>query len=137
MTAFPDTHPPERYENPRSRYVIDCAGAQLYVREPSLGVVLRIDGEIDASNANLVGQAIRRISQLKTPLILDLSHLDFLGVAGLRTLLVLDSEQQRAHLHFSVVPGVAMRPLMHIFSDLGLPVIDSVPEALRHTDGFA
>ena len=52
------------------------------------GLVLRVDGEIDGSNANLVGQAILRFSRLKTPLILDLSHLDFLGIAGLRTLVV-------------------------------------------------
>jgi anti-anti-sigma regulatory factor len=66
-------------EQLRCRQLIDCAAAQLHVHARSLATVLRVDGEIDASDAELLAQAIRRFSQLKTPLILDLSQLDFLG----------------------------------------------------------
>jgi anti-anti-sigma factor len=51
-----------------------------------------ISGEIDASNADRVGEAIRRFSQRKAPLILNLSYVDFLGVAGFRALITLNRE---------------------------------------------
>jgi anti-anti-sigma factor len=109
----------------------DFNGAQLYVYVRSLGTVLRLDGEIDSSNTNDVAQAIRRFARLKTPLILDLSHLDFLSVDGFRALLVLNREHARARVHCSVVAGAAMRPLLRIVKEHGLPVVESVAEALQ------
>jgi STAS domain len=109
----------------------DFDGAQLYVYARSLGTVLRVDGEIDASNVRRFAETIRRFGRLKTPLILDLSHLDFLSLDGFRTLLVLNHEHQKACVHCSVVAGAAMRPLLHIVSDHGLPVVGSVAEALQ------
>lgn len=109
----------------------DFNGARLYVYARSLGTVLRVDGDIDASNANHVAQAIRRFARLKTPLILDLSHLDFLSIEGFRALLVLNREHQQARVHCSVVTGAAIRPLLHIVIDHGLPVVGSVAEALQ------
>ena len=134
MTAVPDTpglYTSQRFERPRGRYLIDCAGVRFQVHARSLATVLRIGGEIDASNVNPVAQAIRRFSQLKAPLILDFSHLDFLGVAGFRALLTLNHEYQQAELHCIVVTGAVMRPLTHVFPDHGLLIVDSVPEALR------
>ncbi len=72
----------------------DFNGARLYVYARGLGTVLRVDGEIDASNTNSVAQAIRCFARLKTPLILDLSHLDFLSIDGFRALLMLNHEHQ-------------------------------------------
>jgi anti-sigma B factor antagonist len=109
----------------------EFTGARLYVYARSLGTVLRIEGEIDASNANNVAHAIRRFARLKTPLILDLSHLDFLSVDGFRALLVLNNEHRQARVHCSVVTGAAMRPLLHIVNEHGLPVVGSVAEALQ------
>lgn len=109
----------------------DFAGAHLYVYARNFGTVLRIDGDIDASNANDVTQAIRRFARLKTPLILDLTELDFLSIEGFRALLVLNHEHQQARVHCSVVTGTAMRPLLRIVNDHGLPVVGSVAEALQ------
>ncbi len=112
------------------------AGARLHVHAPSVATVLRVDGEIDASNADMVAQAIRRFSRLKAPLILDLSHLDFLGSAGLRTLLTLRDEHQLAGLHCTVVGGAALRLLIQVVPDHVLPVVDSLPETLRRAEGL-
>jgi anti-anti-sigma factor len=131
MTDFP-----HRHEEPRSRYVIDCAGAQMHVHARSVATVLRVEGEIDASNADLFAGAIRRFARLKAPLVLDVSHLDFLSSAGLRTLVLLNEEHQRARLHCNVVSGAALRRLTRVTGDHGLPVVDSVPEALRNTHDF-
>jgi anti-anti-sigma factor len=135
MTALPDFTADQR-EHSRGRSVIDCGGAQLHIRARSLAAVLSVNGEIDASNADLVADAIRRFSRLDGPLILDLSHLDFLGLAGLRALLVLDHEHQQARRHFSVVSGAALRRLTRVFAEHNLPIVDSVPEALQLIEGF-
>jgi anti-sigma B factor antagonist len=109
----------------------DFAGAQLFIYARSLGTVLRVDGEIDASNADDVAEAIRRFARLKTPLILDLSRLRFISVEGFRAVLLLNHECQKARVHCSVVTGGAMAPLMRIITDHGLPAVGSVPEALQ------
>ena len=125
-----------RHEEPRSRYVIDCDGAQVHVHARSLATVLRLEGQIDTSNAGAVAEAIWRFARLRAPLVIDVSQLDFLGSAGLRMLLRLHREQQQAQLHCNVVGGRALRRLTHVVTDHGLPVVDSVPEALRHTHDF-
>ncbi|HTY32986.1 STAS domain-containing protein [Mycobacterium sp.] len=109
----------------------DFNGARLYVYARSLGTVLRVDGEIDASNANDVADAIRQFGRLKTPLILDLSHLSFLSTDGFRALLALNHEHHRSRVHCSVVTGAAMRPLLRIVNEHGLTVVGSVAEALQ------
>ncbi len=133
MTAEPQAGLPGE---PRSRYAIDCAGAQVNVHARSLATVLRIEGEIDAANADLVAQTVRRFARLNAPLVLDLSHLDFIGSAGLRALLLLSEEQRQARLHCNVVTGAALRRLTRVVSDHGLPVVDSVTEALQNTHEF-
>lgn len=122
------THPgrPDHY-----RYMAAFNGARLYVFARSLGTVLRVDGEIDASNADNVAHAIRQFARLKTPLVLDLSHLEFLSTDGFRALLALNHENQRSRVHCSVVAGAALRPLLRIVTEHGLPVVGSVAEALQ------
>jgi len=135
MTSSPNPRPGCCGE-PRNRYVIDCAGAQVHVHARSVATVLRIEGEIDTSNVDLVAQAVRRFARLKAPLVLDVSQLDFLGSAGLRMLLFLNEEHREAQLHNNVVSGAALRRLTRVVTDHGLPVVDSVPEALQNTHDF-
>jgi anti-anti-sigma factor len=135
MTALPQTRP-DGFGEPRSRYVVDCAGAQVHVHARRLATILRIDGEIDAHNADLVAQVVRRFARLKAPLILDLSGLDFVGSAGLRVLLTLNEEHRQAQLHCNVVSGSALRRLTRVVNDHGLPVVNSIPEALQNTHEF-
>jgi len=108
----------------------------VHVHARSLATVLRIEGEVDASNADRVGRAIRRFSRLKAPLVLDLSRLRFLGSAGLRALLLLNEEHHQARVHCNVVSGAALRRLTGVITDHGLPVVDSVPEAMQNTHDF-
>ncbi len=130
MTAFRDMYPSEPWGHPRSRYVIDCAGAQLFVHARSASTVLRIAGEVDMANAGLVAQAIRGFARLKAPLILDLSHLDFLGIAGFRVLIALNREHRRTRLDCGIVNGDSLRRLTRILPDHGLPIVESVTDAL-------
>ena len=131
MTTFYSVASADQRQPARCRYMADFAGAQLYVCARSLGTLLRVEGEIDASNAEDVTQGIRRFARLKTPLVLDLCDLSFLSVEGFRAVLVLNRELQHSRVHCSVVAGEAMRPLLRIVTDNGLPVVGSVPEALQ------
>lgn len=139
MAAFPDRHipdphVPELLGQPRSRYQIDCAGATIHVHARNAATVLRLEGEVDASNADLIAEAVRRFARLRAPLVLDLGGLDFLAGSGLRALLVLNDEQQRAQLRFSVVSGAALRRLTRVVPDHGLPLAESVAAALAHIE---
>ena len=120
--------------HPRSRYLVDCGDAQLHVHARSTATVLRLEGQIDVSNAESVGRALRRFCLPNASLVLDLSHLEFLGIAGFRTLLGLNDQNRQAGLRCSIVGGTALRLLTHVFTDHGLPVVDSIPEALRLVD---
>jgi anti-anti-sigma factor len=134
MTASPDRHTPGLLGQPRSRYQIDCAGARLHVHTQSLATVLRISGEIDAANAGLVTEAVRHFSRLKAPVILDLGSLDFLGGAGLRALLAFNGEHRQSQIYCSVVDGSALRRITQVVPDHGLPIVDSVNDALGYIE---
>ena len=118
-------------QRPRYRYVVNFGGAHLFVYARSLATVVRIDGAIDASNAAHVAAEIRRFTKTRTPLILDLSRLDFLGIEGFQQLLALSHQQQTAGLYCNIVGGVAMRPLARVVKDHGLALVRSVPEAFQ------
>ncbi|OBH19070.1 STAS domain-containing protein [Mycobacterium sp. E3247] len=129
------TAQPYRAEERLHCYEIDCAGAQLYVQAHSLANLVRIAGEIDASNANLVSTAIRRFVRLRAPLILDLGRVTYLGSAALRVLLLIQDECQLCGVRYSVVSCVALRRLTRLITGLGLPLVDSVAEALQRIHG--
>ena len=119
---------------PRYRYVVNCDGADTFVYARSLATVVRIDGGIDASNAGQIAAEIRRFTRARMPLIIDLSHLDFLGIEGFQQLLALNRQHQAAGLYCNVVSGVALRPLFRLVRDHGLPLVRSVAEAQQLID---
>jgi len=119
-----------RLEPPLNSYVIDCAGAQLLIYPRTPATVARIEGEIDASNAESIGRTIRRFA-LKAPLIVDASHLDYVGSAGLQVLLILTDERRRDRLRCSVVGGPALHRLTRVVTNHGLCLADSVTDALQ------
>lgn len=131
MTVLPDLCTPEL---PRSRYQIHCGAAHIQVHARRLATVLRVDGEADASNADLIAEAIRGFSRLKAPLILDLADVDFLAGSAFSALLVLNEEHRRAQLRCCVVSGAALRRLTRVVPDHGLPVVDSLDQALGHIE---
>lgn len=116
---------------PRYRYVMNCDGAQLFVYARSFATVVRIEGGIDASNAGQIAAEIRRFTRARTPLIIDLGQLDFMGIEGFQQLLALNHQHQAAGLYCNVVSGLALRPLLRIVTHHGLPLVRSVAEALQ------
>ena len=74
----------DQRDSARCRYTAHFGRAHLFVYARNLGTVLRVDGEIDASNAEDLTRAVRNFARLKTPMVLDLSHLRFISVEGFR-----------------------------------------------------
>ncbi|MEV0671453.1 STAS domain-containing protein [Mycobacterium sp. NPDC050441] len=105
--------------------IIGCGAARVsaHVRGPATVVV--VEGEIDIRNSDALGTAIRRLCPLATPLVLDLRPIAFIGVPGFRELLAFAGECDRAQISWYVVAGDALRPLLRVFADHGLPVVDS------------
>jgi anti-anti-sigma factor len=134
MAAIRSAQSADQHDPARCRYTAHFDGAQLFVYARNLGTVLRVDGEIDASNASDFNQAVRNFARLKTSLVLDLSHLRFISVEGFRTLLFLNDELRKARVYCSVVGGAAIRPLLRIVHDNGLSIAGSVPEAFQNLE---
>lgn len=101
------------------------------MRARSLATVLCVEGEIDASNADRLADAINHFSVLETPLVVDLSGLDFIGVSGFHALIAFDEERECAGLLWAVVVGDALRPFLRVVADHQLPVASSVAAALQ------
>lgn len=132
MAAIRSANSADPHDPARCRYTAHFDGAHLFVYARNLGTVLRVDGEIDAANAPDLTEAIRNFARLKTPLVLDLSHLRFVSVEGFRSLLLLNDELRKARVYCGVVGGTAVRPLLRIVHDNGLPIACSVPEAFQN-----
>lgn len=118
----------------RRRNTIDCAGARLRVTARSLATVLSLEGDIDLTNAGRLVTAVQRFAKLGVPLVVDCSRTEFIGLAGFRALLVLDQDFHRCGLQWCVVSGAAMRPLLRVSANHGLPLAESIPEALRYIE---
>jgi anti-anti-sigma factor len=111
---------------------IDCGAARLRPHARSLATVVAISGEIDASNADVVSQHIRRFLSVGTALVLDLSDVECIGVKGLRALFALDDECARSGVEWALVANPSVRLVLGAADpDNVLPVVTSVPEALR------
>lgn len=104
--------------------VIDCVGARVsaHVRGPA--TVVAVEGEVDLCNSDLLAAAIRRLSGSAGSVVLDMRATDFIGVSGFRELLAFAEECERARLGLHVVPGEALAPLLRVFTDHRLPVVD-------------
>jgi anti-anti-sigma regulatory factor len=84
---------------PRSLLAIvapDYPTAVVKVKLDGPGVVVVVGGETDASNADQVSGYIRRSVPYRPAVIVDVNGVRFLGVQGLRALMVLGAECGRA-----------------------------------------
>ena len=76
--------------------------------------VLAVVGEIDLSNSAKLGAALERGRIRGTPLVVDLSRVDFCDVSGLRALLVAHQRCARWCAPLRIVPSPAMARLFDL-----------------------
>ena len=112
--------PPPAWENHSARFS---------ARWEEDRVVITADGELDASNATQFADYFDLCITDSTPLVVDLSGLEFFGTAGFSALHLINVRCAGARLRWAVVPSKAVSRLLRICDpDRALPVIASVRE---------
>ncbi|WP_188112960.1 STAS domain-containing protein [Mycobacterium simiae] len=114
--------------------VVDCAGATVSVRSQDLVTVAVVDGEIDGSNSGRWAEALGRLTALESPLVVDLAGVTFMSGSAFRTLVALNDECNHASRPWALVNGDGLRPLLRVFPDDGLPVVESVAAGVRQIE---
>jgi anti-anti-sigma factor len=105
------------------------AAPQLKVSRSDDGRIVRLvlSGELDISNAAVLELELQTAEARRPPvLVLDLAHLRFLGVSGLRAILDAARRARRDGRHF-----VVTNPVPHIVRLFELTAIDQSLELLR------
>jgi anti-anti-sigma factor len=110
--------PPPAWENHSARFSAEWDASR---------VVITAHGELDASNATQLADYFDLCIAHSTPLVLDLSGLDFFGTAGFSALHLINVKCAGANLRWAVVPSSAVSRLLRICDpDSTLPLIKSV-----------
>jgi anti-anti-sigma factor len=110
--------PPPAWENHSARFTADWDSSR---------VVITVHGELDASNATQLADYVEECMTHATPLMLDLSNLDFFGTAGFSALHLINVQCAGADLRWAVVPNKAVSRLLRICDpDHTLPLVESV-----------
>src|SRR6185437_10849873 len=118
--------PPPAWENHSARFS---------ARWEEDRVVITADGELDASNATQFADYFDLCIADSTPLVVDLSGLEFFGTAGFSALHLINVRCAGANLRWAVVPSKAVSRLLRICDpDHALPLIASV-RAMPDADG--
>jgi anti-anti-sigma factor len=116
--------PPPPWENHSARFIAEWDSSR---------VVLTVHGELDASNASQLADYFDLCMAHSTPLMLDLSRLEFFGTAGFSALHLINVKCARANLCWAVVPNNSVSRLLRICDpDNTLPLaasIHDVPDA--------
>jgi anti-anti-sigma factor len=110
--------PPPAWENHSARFTADWDASR---------VVITVDGELDASNASQLADYVAECMAHATPVMLDLSNLEFFGTAGFSALHLINVQCAGANLRWAVVPNKAVSRLLRICDpDHTLPLVASV-----------
>jgi anti-anti-sigma factor len=132
MTASISPNAPNQgFTSHAGRCAVDCGGAQMRAHCRDQATVVKVSGEIDATNLDRFSDYTRRIVGEAPGLILDLSEVDFLCAKGISVLLALDDDCRAAGTHWAIVASRFVRRLLHL-GDPGdmLPTASSERKAL-------
>jgi anti-anti-sigma factor len=110
---------------------VDCNGAQMRAHCRDQVTVVKVTGDIDATNIDRLYDYTRRFVRETPGLILDLSGVDFLCARGISVLNTLDNDCRTAGTHWAIVGSPFVRRLLHI----GDPS-DALPTASSERQGL-
>ena len=117
---------------PVTRSRADDSGMWLSVHTDRQATVIAFKGEIDAYNADDVRTRVLGLIATGRALIVDLSGVEFLGVAGLRAILAIGEACTKAHRGWALITSDAVNLLLRVANDQQrLPLVDSMSRARR------
>lgn len=105
-----------------------CGGAWVRAHRRQLATVVTIRGEIDAVNADQVGEHIRRFILGEDRVVLDMSDVSQFAAAGISLLQTFDAACRAEGVQWTLVAGPAVAETL---GDSGFSDNHSVPEALH------
>lgn len=112
--------------------VIGFGRACLTAFDSSWVTVIALRGEVDALNASRAGACLQEFVSHDRALVLDLSDLDFLGVAGLEKLFALGDRCDCLGVDWAVVTSHSVRRLLRVGDhEHRLPAVGSMVEVLQ------
>ena len=114
---------------------VDCNGAQMRAHCRDQVTVVKVTGDIDATNIDRFSDYTHRFVRETPGLFLDLSGVDFLCARGISVLNTLDQECRTAGTYWAIVGSPFVRRLLHIGdpSD-ALPMASSERQGLNAID---
>ena len=102
----------------------------------SATAVIVVEGEVDAANADAVGDYAAGVSSRGRQLVLDLSRLDFFGVEGFSVLRTVGAQCAANGVQWVVVPGPAVARVLRLCDPAGaLPTAGTVDAAVASLPG--
>lgn len=119
-----------------SERCVEDHGPEFTAHYHPFATVVRVNGDVDAYNVDRVSNYVGRVITAAEAVVLDLSRIDFLSVAGLRALLTFDEECARVGVSWVMVTSPAVdRTLKVAGGDLGLPAFRTMDAALLQLAG--
>lgn len=112
--------------------IVHCNGALMRAHCQDQATIVKVTGEIDATNIDRFSDYTHRFIKGSTDLILDLSGVDFLCARGISVLVALDNDCRITGTRWAIVAGPTIKRLLHIGdpSDV-LPTVTSERHALK------
>ena len=114
-------------------WTVDAQLARITVRQSRETVLVRIDGEMDASNTTMVKAALAdAVAAPGLSLVVDLSGVEFIDSSSVSLLLLVARELEHRRWTFRVVapPGAQVRRVLELMGIGGTSVSDTVDDAL-------
>ena len=127
-------HNAKSFEPRRSRSIDQFSADGVCFAAQTLdgATVVSATGELDASNIHHLRDFARSCLTRGPTLVLDLSHLDFLGAQGIRSLLEIADECERSGIEWALVPSHPVSRLLRICDKHArLPAVSSIDEAVE------
>jgi anti-anti-sigma factor len=111
---------------------VDCNGAQMRANCRDQVTVVKVTGDIDATNIDRFYDYTHRFVRETPGLVLDLSGVDFLCARGISVLNTLDQECRTAGTYWAIVGSPFVRRLLHIGDpSYALPTASSERQGLN------
>jgi len=112
--------------------IVHCNGALMRAHCRDQATIVKVTGEIDATNIDRFSDYTHRFIEGARGLILDLSGINFLCARGISVLVALDNDCRITGTRWAIVVGPTVSRLLHIGdpSDM-LPTVNSERQALR------
>jgi anti-anti-sigma factor len=111
-----------------------CRTAEFITRWALSGAVITVSGELDAANADQLGDYVQSCLTHCRQLIVDTRDVEFIGTAGFSTLHRINVMCSGSDAQWAMVPGAAVSRLLRICDPDGtLPVTDPVTELMTKT----